>query len=230
MCEIAIIGAGGHAREQLDLIAALNAQRERFSVVGILVEPGTRSTVGPIDDVPILGDLDWLRDRDMNVVCAVGNPALRRRLAARAVQMGARFPTLVHPDAKVGRRVTLGAGALVGAGVVITCDVRIGANVHVNVGATISHDCELDAYATLAPGAHIAGAVRIGEGAEIGVGAIVSDRVAIGEWAILGAGAVAVRDVAANVTAVGVPARVIATRKAGWQFYGEACGADGQDA
>ncbi len=217
MQQIAIIGAGGHAREQLALIEALNAVRPRYAVAGFLVEPAFADAAGPMCGLPILGDVDWLRDRDAAVVCAIGAPAARQRIVERAAGFGATFATLVHPAAHVGVRVEMGPGVLVGAGAVITCDVRIGAHAHVNVGATVSHDCTLGDYATLAPGVHVAGVVRIGEGAEIGVGATVSDRVEVGAWSLLGAGAVAVHDIPPNVTAVGVPARVIARRKADWQ-------------
>ena len=40
------------------------------------------------------------------------------------------------------------------------------------------------------------------------------DKVSVGAWTIVGAGAAVVRDLPANVTAVGVPARVIKQRNA----------------
>jgi acetyltransferase-like isoleucine patch superfamily enzyme len=39
----------------------------------------------------------------------------------------------------------------------------------------------------------------------------------IGAWSIVGAGAVVIDDVEANTTVAGCPARVIASRPAGWQ-------------
>ena len=39
----------------------------------------------------------------------------------------------------------------------------------------------------------------------------------VGEWTIVGAGAVVIDDVAPNATVVGVPARVVGERPAGWQ-------------
>jgi acetyltransferase EpsM len=40
--------------------------------------------------------------------------------------------------------------------------------------------------------------------------------VTVGEWTIVGAGAVVIADLPADVTAVGVPARIIRHRPAGW--------------
>jgi acetyltransferase-like isoleucine patch superfamily enzyme len=56
---------------------------------------------------------------------------------------------------------------------------------------------------------HIAGNVSIGECVEIGVGTKVIQGKSIGDNSIIGAGAVVVRDIPANCTAVGVPAKPI---------------------
>lgn len=52
----------------------------------------------------------------------------------------------------------------------------------------------------------------IGKNTWLGIGSIVSNNIAIGQNAIVGAGAVVINDVPPNVTAVGVPARVIKNR------------------
>jgi len=51
--------------------------------------------------------------------------------------------------------------------------------------------------------------VRIGAGAWIGAQATILPGVTIGEGAVVGAGSVVTRDIPPNVTAAGVPARVI---------------------
>jgi acetyltransferase EpsM len=67
-------------------------------------------------------------------------------------------------------------------------------------------------FVNLNPGAAAAGSTRLGEGCYIGAGATVIDKVSVGDWTIVGAGAAVVRDLPPNVTAVGVPARVIKQR------------------
>ena len=90
--------------------------------------------------------------------------------------------------------------------------VRIGAHVILNVNASVSHDAVIGDFVNLNPGAIVAGNTRLGDGCYIGAGATVIDRISIGEWTIVGAGAAVVRDLPAQVTAVGVPARVITQR------------------
>jgi sugar O-acyltransferase (sialic acid O-acetyltransferase NeuD family) len=217
MKPVVIIGAGGHAREQLDLLRVGEGRAKR-EVKGLLVDPEFGKPGDEVAGVPILGGIDWLAAHadEVELVCGIGSPAQRAAMVARAEALGARFATLVHPSAVLGERVVLGEGVIVSAGTVLTCDITLGAHVHINVGSSVSHDCVLEAFATLAPGCRLAGVVRVGRGAEIGVGATIRDRQEIGEWSIVGAGAVVVSDVPANATVVGVPARVIRERAPGW--------------
>jgi acetyltransferase EpsM len=78
--------------------------------------------------------------------------------------------------------------------------------------ASVAHDCVLGDFVNINPGATICGWAQIGEGAYIGAGAVVKDKAKVGAWSIVGAGAVVIKDIPANVTAVGVPARVIKQR------------------
>jgi len=216
---VAIIGCGGHAREQVELIAAVNAVQPEFVVEGFLADPDFAPAADPVRGLAVLGPPEWLAEQAGAVlgVCAMGDPDERVRMVARLASAGVRFATLVHPTAVVGGSVTLGEGAIVCAGSVLTSEVSLGDHVHVGVGSIVSHDCALGAYASLAPGCRLAGVVTVEQGAQLGVGTVVRDRVRVGEWSRTGAGAVVVGDVPANATVVGVPARVIDTRLPGWQ-------------
>ena len=64
-------------------------------------------------------------------------------------------------------------------------------------------------HVRVSPGAHLAGKVHVGELTHIGIGASVVQGVEIGRNVIIGAGAAVIDDIPDNVTAVGVPAKVI---------------------
>ncbi len=58
--------------------------------------------------------------------------------------------------------------------------------------------------------------MSVGEGCYPGIGSSVIERVTAGGWAIVGGGACVTRDLPGNVTAVGVPARVVKIKEQGW--------------
>ena len=217
MNEIVIYGAGGLGREVAQLLDDLNAQNPQWSVLGFLSDDAT-SHGRIVGDLPVLGGNEWVHARTTPIAIAmgVGGPALKRRLVERVRTPVASFPTLVHPSAVVGRRVDLAEGTIVCAASVITVDIRVGAFSTVNLCCTIGHDAVLGEYTTLAPSVNVSGNVTVGDGTDLGTGSKVIQGVSIGEWSIVGAGAVVSRNLPANVTAVGVPAKAIKERPSGW--------------
>lgn len=217
---IAIFGAGGFAREVLQIILDINAQSPqapRWKPVGFIVDAAFVN-VEPVHDLPILGTLEWLAaDPSVHIVIAVGSSAARRRIVANVeMACGNPFATLVHPRSWLGRHVEIGPGSVVCAGCQITTDVRIGKHVHVNIGSTIGHDAVFGDFVTLNPGVNVSGNVFLGEGVEVGTGSVLIPHASVGDWSIIGAGTVVTKPLNANITAVGAPARVIKTREAGW--------------
>ena len=217
MIPLAIYGAGGHAREVLELIRSVNELAPRYEVQGWIddhaLEHGTT-----LKGLPIVGSLQEGRSwsPDLRVVIGIGDGPTRVRIAHRLDAAGIESPTLRHPRAWIGSDVTCGAGAQVCAAVAISTDVTIGRHVIVNQGTTIAHDVVIEDFATIAPGVRLSGNVHVEEGADIGTGATFVQGVRVGAWSIVGAGAVVTRDVPANTTVVGVPARVIKERLPDW--------------
>ncbi len=219
MNDIVIYGAGGFAREVAQLLADLNDRTPQWSVLGFLSDdPQTHGR--DCGDLQVLGGAEWLHGRSAPIAVAlgVGSPALKRKLVerVRAQNAHAAFPVLVHPTVCLGRRVDVGEGSIICAASVITVDITIEAFSTLNLCCTVGHDATLGAFSTLAPSVNVSGNVSLGEGSDIGTGSKIIQGVRIGEWSIVGAGAVVSRDLPANVTAVGVPAKSIKERAEGW--------------
>jgi sugar O-acyltransferase (sialic acid O-acetyltransferase NeuD family) len=217
---LVIVGAGGHARDVLDVAEACAADGAPLELVGFVVDAQYGAPGTLVNGLPILGGFDWLAaQQGVSVVIAVGDCALKQKLAGRAQAAGARFAeALVHPSAVRTRRLALAEGCVVGMGVTLTSNVRLGPHAQVNNGCTVAHDVSLGAFATVGPGCRLSGNVTLGEGAYVGAGATIVEKRTVGAWSIVGAGAVVVQDVEPNVTVVGVPARVLKRRPAGWQL------------
>jgi sugar O-acyltransferase (sialic acid O-acetyltransferase NeuD family) len=216
--DIVIVGAGGFGREVHQWICDVNSSAfgAAFRVVGFLDSGKAGQTV---HGLPVLGDVDWVTSRpEVAAAVSIGSTSARRRIIERLRAANVRLPSIVHPRALVGQNVTIGDGTIICPQVVVTCDIDIGSGVILNIDLTVGHDAVIGDLCTLAPGIHISGYVKIGEGCDLGTGACAVPGVTIGAWSVVGSGAVVSRDLPPNVTAVGVPAKVIKTREDGWHL------------
>jgi sugar O-acyltransferase (sialic acid O-acetyltransferase NeuD family) len=204
---VVVVGAGGHGREAIDIVEAVNRVSPTFDVLGVVDDRGDVDGLLARRGLPLLGGLDVLDGLDAAYVAGVGSGDGRRQVEVAAQAAGLAPVTLVHPTAVLGSDLRLGPGFVAAALAQVTTNVTTGRHVHLNIGATVSHDCVLDDYVTLSPGCHVSGNVRLEAGVTLGVGAVVRQGVTIGEGTFVGAGAVVVGDLPAGVTAVGVPAR-----------------------
>ncbi|HQI74964.1 MAG TPA: acetyltransferase [Candidatus Latescibacteria bacterium] len=213
--QIVIIGASASARLALDMIEDCIDAGQEYEALGFVVDAcyGLPGTI--IHGKPILGDFDWLarHSAQLHAICAIGDPVIRKRLADRAAECGARFTTICHPSVIRSRRSTVGNGCLIGAGVILSVNARVVDHVHLYTGCRIGHDSIVESYAGLSTGVCVAGKVTLGEGCFVGTGSSIIEKRTVGEWSILGAGSVVIADIPAYSVAVGVPAKVIKARK-----------------
>lgn len=215
---VVIIGAGGHGREVAEILRHQAEAEDELDILGF-VDDDPRLRGQRVDGLPILGDWSWLEEADRDslaVICAAGYPPMCRRLTQRADQLGLPFISAISPLARVSPLAQVGQGVIVFPNVIVNTCAQLGDHCTLNVGVTVSHDAKVGRYANVNPGAHLAGNVSVGEGCYIGMGANVIQGCSIGPWAVVGAGAGVIRDLPPNVTAVGVPARVIKIREEGW--------------
>jgi len=138
-------------------------------------------------------------------------------------------------DARLGHRVRLGQGAIVGGApqhsawvdgacpVLVGDDVRIGEYATVNGGMMgrteigdgamlmaychVGHDCVIGKQAVVANAVQLAGHVQVGNGANLGGGTLVHQKVRIGQYAFVAGGIRLERDLVPWSRAMGSPAR-----------------------
>lgn len=203
-----VIGAGGHAKVLIEALL-----RSGMPLAGIVdADPARHGTT--LLDQPIRGGDELILAHApaevllVNGLGSIADPSLRIRIFETFKGHGYRFETVIHPSAIVASDALFGEGVQVMAGTVMQPGCRLGDNSIINTGATLDHDCLIGKHVHIAPGVTLSGGVTVGEGAHIGTGATVIQGITIGPKAVVGAGAVVIRDVAANSTVSGVPAKV----------------------
>ena len=211
---IAVVGAGGFAREVKWLISEIG---QRYEFIGYIVSDLSR--LGDHDSKDeVLGDSAWFAAHADQVDCltiGIGSPAARQRVGRELTQLapGIEWPALVHPTVQLDRgSCHVGIGVLLCAGVIATVNVRLEPFAMVNLSCTLGHEAVVGAGSVLNPTVNVSGGVCIEEGTLVGTGAQILQYVRIGAGATIGAGAVVTKDVAAGQTVGGVPARPLERR------------------
>lgn len=199
MCKkVMLIGGGGHAKVVMDIVEACGDV-----VAGILDDALAVGT--EVLGIPVVGTTaDADRFGDCLFVVAVGNNAVRRRLAG---QLDVSWYTAIHPAAVVSRRAEIGAGSVVMPQAVVNAAARVGCHCIINTAAVVEHDNCVGDYSHVSCGAVLTGTVCVGEETLIGAGAVVRNNVSICGGAVVAAGAVVTADVTEPGTYAGVPAR-----------------------
>src|SRR4051812_3363339 len=137
MERVIIIGAGGHAREVAEILRHQASVGGGPQVVGFVVddpENHPREVAG----LPVLGSWSWFNGagrEGLAVICAVGSPQLRRRIAERAASVGLKFASAVSPLAYLSPEAQLGAGVMIFPHCFVSAGSLIGEHAVVNVAA-----------------------------------------------------------------------------------------------
>lgn len=208
MKNIVIIGAGGFGREVAWLIEDINRVNPEWNIVGF-VDDNENIQGKEINGYKVVGNIDWLKDQDLYVVSAIGNPINKKKVVKRLEGSKNKYPILIHPSVIYSSIVEFGEGAIICAGNIISVNIKIGKHVIVNFDCTIGHDAILDDFTTVLPSVNVSGNVTVEECVSVGTGTAIIQGVTIGANTIIGAGAVVVKDLPANCTAVGAPAKPI---------------------
>lgn len=201
-----ILGAGGMARETLDLYIDLGRGND---ILGFLEEncknAGLVLNGKPVHDISLLGKF---KDQVKPLLIGAIGSTKRKNLLGRLEKEGYRFDSVIHPSVIRSKWVSVGDGSIVASGVIMMCQVNIGCHVIVNFGARIAHDVKIGNYCTISPGAKIMGRASLSDEVFLGANATLIEGITVGRGAIIAAGAVVTKDVPEMSLVAGVPAVV----------------------
>jgi len=165
----------------------------------------------------IIQDYVRLGSRENGVVTIGENAIIRSGTVIYSdVSIGNNFKT--GHNALIRENTTIGDNALVGTGCVVDGNCKIGNNVMLETGAYVTAHTIIEDDVFMGPwsvttndkymrvGLQLKGPV-IKRGARIGANATILPDIVVGERAVVGAGAVVTKNVEADTTVVGNPAR-----------------------
>lgn len=139
---------------------------------------------------------------------AIGDNGVRNKIYQQLQKHNLLPVNAVHASAVIDSSAVLAEnGVMVGANVSINPLVVIGKGAICNTGCIIEHECVVGEFTHIGPGAVLCGNVKVGSGTFVGAGAVIKQGISIGKNATIGAGAVVVKNVADDITVVGVPAK-----------------------
>jgi sugar O-acyltransferase (sialic acid O-acetyltransferase NeuD family) len=200
-----IVGAGGHARELLEVLLD-NAYQPEITFYDD--QTGNNTLLHTYRILHSLEEVlaQW-QGRDFCV--GIGNPQVRQKFFELFSSAGFIPQSILSCRAAIGKYADLGIGLNVMPFSSITNLVKIGKGTLIHSYCSIHHDVEVGQFCEISPGARVLGGGTIGDLTRIGTNAVVLPKVKIGSNCCIGAGAVVTKDVPDNETFVGVPAKKV---------------------
>ncbi len=208
MKKIIIVGAGGFGRELLQWIKDINKVNPTWEILGF-IDDNLNALDGVEVDYKVIGTIkDWEPKEDEEFALALGSPALKRKIVALLKGKGAKFATVIHPQAILTDFAKYGEGFIMFPGAKLSVNSEVGDFVTL-LATFIGHDTYVGDYSVISGGCNIVRNVKIGEDVFLAAGVAIAQDLTIGDGAYLGLGSVVLKDVAPGVKVFGNPARVI---------------------
>ena len=204
MKDLIIIGAGGYAKSVLDSVDFMN-----FRMIGYIDDIKPIGTMH--QGYHVLGDnIDCLDNpSDYVFFIAIGNNAKRKVWFDKLKERNLSLINVIDKSALVSKAATIGEGCFIGKLAILNHGSSIGDNCVINTRALVEHGCIIKNHVNISTNATLNGDVICEDGCFIGSGTVINGQLTIGKWSLVGSGAVVIKDVPANKTFVGVPAKEI---------------------
>lgn len=203
-----VIGAKGHAKEVLQIL------HEQFVTPLVFFDnvSGNEMQNMLYDEFKIITNFQDLKDHFETVnpvfCTGIGTTTIKENLVNKIEALGGDFKTIIASNANVGKfNVSIGQGCNIMQRVFISNSVSIGKGCLINFDVALHHDVTIGHFCEISPRATVLGRCKIGNYVSVGANSTILPDVVIGDYAIIGAGAVVTKNVAANTTVKGIPAK-----------------------
>lgn len=173
MEEIVLVGGGGHCKSVIDVIQAQN----KYAIKGI-VEPNLEigSKVLGYEIIGADAILPSLVKNGYHFHITVGqirSNKIRKKIAQQLLELGASFPNIISPFARLSPFAHLGKGITIMHGATIQSEVQVGDFSIINDHALLEHEVKIGRFCHIATGAIVNGNVTIGNDVFVGSGSVI---------------------------------------------------------
>jgi sugar O-acyltransferase (sialic acid O-acetyltransferase NeuD family) len=210
MKNLLIIGAGGFGREVYSWAYDMPEYNVEWQIAGF-IDDDLSALKGYNYPVGVVSTLqDYIVQPNDIFVCAIGKPQTKQTCIDIIKEKGANhFANIIHPTAVVAKNVKLGEGVILCPMVVINADAILGNFATINNHSNVGHNSVIGDWTQVSGYCDITGGVTIGQHVFFGSSAAVLPGVKIGDNVIIGAGSIVVKNIEANSTVFGNPAKKI---------------------
>ncbi len=208
MKNLVIIGAGGFAREVYWHAQKSIGFETDWRIKGF-IDGDVKLAAEDYAKLPtkILGDIDSYEiSTDDVFTCAIGTPAVRRKLIEKIIGRGGEFINLISNDAAIMPTAKIGRGVIFAGHVAVNDSAEIGDFAVINNFSGVGHDAKLGRYSCVMSFVNLTGECEIGAEVFVASNVFVAPRVKVGDGAYLGAGSVVLKNVRAGAKVFGNPA------------------------
>lgn len=207
---LAAYGAGGFGREVLELGEVIDRRNGPRWKEFIFIDD-SESVPDTVDGYSVYNYQRALEKygKALDVIIAVGEPCVRRKLMEKLQADQVEMPVLINPDSFVSRTAVIGKGSVIRYGASVFCGAVIGENVCINPHANIGHDSVIGDGSMISAFCNIAGGVKIGSYTYIGMSAVVRELAGVGDGSVVSMGCVIRKDIPAHALAIGEPIKLI---------------------
>jgi len=212
MKDIYIIGAGGHGREIVDTIQAINADSSVYRIAGFIDDDESKHGKY-INEIEILGGTDFLLEMskstsDIGAIIAVAGPQSKEKIA-RKLEGSVNWENIIHPTALISPNTQIGKGNNIQALSIINANARIMDHCLINACTDIGHETVIENYVSIMKKCDITGNCHLHERVFVASSVCIVPGCRIAIDVTLGAGSVVTKSVETpGITAIGNPARI----------------------
>lgn len=209
MNNLYIIGARGCGREVYNFFKECQSHMQDFECVGFLDD--YKSALDEFKGYPpIVSSVEEYEPKaNDRFICALGDPKWVKHYTSIIENKGGIFISLISQGASIGKNTIIGDGCIIPGWTVISSDIIIGRHVYLGVFSDIGHDAVIENCCHLGAYTFLGGGVHVEECSTLHPRASVVPHKKIGAGAVVGAGSVVVKNVQANTTVFGIPAKRI---------------------